>query len=109
MIWFILIPVVFMFVVGSVFSYRADLRCSRWFMPVYIAASVGCAVCWVWAVRALDDQKRIYFLSLVWDLLMVVCYYLLPLVLFDFKFNKWTWFGVGLMLVGLAVVKIKGN
>lgn len=106
--WLVLIPVVFMFLVGSVFSYRPGLRASPWFGPVYMVVSVGCALCWVWACRQFDDQRRIYFLSLVWDSLMVACYYLLPLLAFEMRFNRWVWFGVVLMVAGLVVVKVNG-
>lgn len=108
MTWIILLPVCLLFVVGSVFSYRADLRASGWFLPVYLAVSVGCALCWVVAARSLNDGRSILFFSLVWDVLMVACYYLLPLALFDFRFNRWAWAGFALMLAGLVLVKVAG-
>ena len=108
MVWFLLLPVAALFVLGSVFSYRADLRALSWFVPVYVGAALLCALVWVWCVRSLNDNHQIFVLSLVWDLLMVLCYYLLPLALFEVKFDRCSWAGFGLMLAGMALIKVRG-
>lgn len=106
--WLVLIPYALLLALGSLFSYRQELKDSRWFLPVYVGASISCSLLWVWSVRTLGDVNRVYFLSLCIDLLMILAYYVLPLALVELRFNRWTCLGVGMMVLGLAVVKIKG-
>ncbi len=107
--WLILIPAFVCFAIGAGISYTDSIRKSQWFIPAYFSVGFVGMVCWVWACRLIDDKQKLYLFSLAWDFLMVVCYYALPLLIFEFKFNKGVIIGMLIMLVGLVIVKVYGN
>lgn len=104
-----LIPAFVAFLVGSVFSYSDSLRNSRAYMPVFVTAILATGFCWVAATRMADDKNKIYVFSLAWDFVMIVAYYFIPLIVFEFKFNLGVIAGMLLMLVGMVLVKVYGN
>lgn len=107
--WLVLIPATILFIVGAFFTYRDDLRNGQWYIPVIIIDSILACILWIWAARLLDDKNKIFLLSLLWDLSMVTCYYLLPLLILDFKMTRAFYIGSALILSGLFVIKTFGG
>lgn len=103
--WYILPLAFLVFLAGSVMSFSDSFRRSAWFIPGFTTANLAIGFLWVWAARLLDDKAKIYVYSLYWDSLMVLCYYLLPLLVMGIKLNTQTLCGIFLTVTGLVVIK----
>lgn len=106
--WYLLAPAFATFLVGSLMSYADGFRRGPWYMPSFIGLGVLSSALWVLASKRIDDRDRIYVYSLVWDLLMVSAYYVAPALVFRVELSRGVWGGVGLMVVGMILVKIYG-
>lgn len=103
--WYLLLPAFLVFLVGSAMSFSDTFRRSTWFIPGFTTANLAIGFLWIWAARLLDDKAKIYVFSLYWDSLMVLCYYILPLLAMGIKLNSQTVFGIVLTVIGLIVIK----
>ena len=66
--------------VGSYYTY-SDLRHSTSYLYVFIVCSLLNSYIWVSSSRKINDDGLMIFYSLIWDLLMVLVYYVVPLLL----------------------------
>jgi hypothetical protein len=78
--WLFLAPTFLVFCIASFCTYTKSLRDSSWYFPITAACSLVCAWLWVQCSRKLDDTNSIIMMSLIWDVLMVVAYYIGPMV-----------------------------
>jgi hypothetical protein len=85
MTWLFLIPA---FAVGSLFTYNKALRESPYYFPAFFACGMVVSGVWVLASRRFQSDEKIMFFSLVWDVLMLLCYYVAPLL---FKGESLSW------------------
>lgn len=94
-----------MFCIGSYCSYTPAIR-SHWsYIPITIAISIIGGSLWAWTVRRCPSNKEVLFWSLVWDFLMVVAYYALPLAFgaANIPFNAYI--AAGFVIFGLIWFK----
>lgn len=94
-----------MFILSSVFTYTKSLKESVWFLIVMIATSLLGSYCWVVASRRLDTLADQLWYSIVWDILMMVAYYVLPLFFLEHKMNWQSWAAIGMIVVGIVWFK----
>lgn len=92
--WLLLIPGFAVFCLGSFYPYSREWREHWSYMPVFIALMVIGGFIWVIASRVLgkgeDHVKQIMLFSLMWDVIMIVAYYALPLILKGERFTDST-------------------
>jgi uncharacterized membrane protein len=105
MAWWLLIPAFIAFIIGAYFSYNDEQRRSPWFYPVYLSVSVACSLIWIVSAKCLDNKRHILVYSVFWDSLLMVAYYLLPLLFFGVKVNTGMLVGIALVLIGIMLVK----
>lgn len=102
MIWLLLIPIALVLCLGSWLSYAH--KTAGWYVPVFVAIQVALGLLWCWASRTLD-ARTLYSFGLVWDVLTVAAYSVLPLVLCGVRLSPVAWCGFGLVLIGAVVCK----
>lgn len=101
-----LLPAAFLVMgVGAVLSYQETLKARWWFTPAVL--SVGLVNCWLWAVAAkwTADRRDLYSVAMVWDVLALAAYNVLPLLVLGVRLTPAAWVGFGLVCVGVALVK----
>ena len=64
-------------------------------------------ILWFLSAKIIGNHKEIYLYSLLWDFVVIGVYFILPIILFDIKLNKFGIFGLILMLVGILLVKFE--
>lgn len=103
----ILFYIFLMFVVSAVFTYTKSLKDSWMFLVMMIVTSLMGSYMWVIASRRLNTISELVWFSLVWDLLMVAAYYIIPLLFFDHKMTWQSWAAIGLIVTGIVWFKIQ--
>ena len=99
-IW-ILFYVFLMFVAGAVCTYTKSLKEHWSFWWVMIGTAILGSIAWVIASRRLTTTAETVWFSLVWDLLMIVAYYLIPLLFYEHRMNWQSWCAVGVIIAGI--------
>jgi ABC-type multidrug transport system permease subunit len=106
--WLALAPVFALCVIGSALCYTDTLRRSAWYIPAMAFLGAACAMLFAWATKTLDTKERAYVFSLWYDTLMMLAYYLLPLVIFGAKVSPGVMAGAAFVAFGLLIVKVYG-
>ena len=90
-----------------VISYHPKCQENSW-----LAYSLGVFVAlfsvniWVWLVRGIKDPNNILVLNCVWDIGITVLVLLLPVVLYDIKFETKTLIGCIIAVIGIIIAKV---
>lgn len=104
-----LLTVVFaLCVIGAWMSYT-EFKHTNWYLPLIALLGAVCAVIFGWAARVLNNNSKLYVFSLTYDSVMLIAYYLLPLLVFKTKLSTPTMIGAVLILVGFVTIKIFGD
>lgn len=101
----ILFYVFLMFAATAVCTYTKSLRDSWIFLAIMISTALAGSWLWVIASRRLDKMSDLLWFSLVWDLLMVAAYYLIPLFFYEHKMTWQSWAAIGLISAGIIWFK----
>jgi uncharacterized membrane protein (DUF485 family) len=70
--------------------------------------AAGCGLFFGYAAKLLDTKAGVYLFSLYYDSIMMVAYYVLPLLVFSTKVTPGVMVGAALVAAGLIVAKIFG-
>ncbi len=105
--WLGLLLVGLVYTIGAYLSYGDEFRQKWWFIPVCTVLGTISGTMWFIMVKLIDDKQRIYVYSLMWDMVMMSIYYLFPLLFLGVKLDKWSIFGLCLMICGLTIIKVR--
>ena len=105
--WLWLLIVGLIYVICAYLTYKEEWREEPWYLPVCFFFGATLVVIWYLVIKYIGDKDRIYFYSLCWDAVMVGVYYFLPILVFGVKLDRYGILGLGLMTVGLVLLKIK--
>lgn len=96
------------YVISCTLGFQEEFRRnSPWFIPINMLIGIGVSTIWYLNIRHLDDKDRIYFYGIVWDMGIVLTYYIIPLIFFDVRLSKLGLLGIGLMIAGMLLLKVK--
>lgn len=108
--WLLLIPGLALFCLGSFYSYSKEWREHWSYMPVFVVTSILGGILWVIASQSLgkseDHIKQLMLFSLLWDALMIVAYYALPLFLKGEGFGWQVYAAATMFCVGILWFKL---
>jgi hypothetical protein len=103
--YWLLVPVSAMCVFGAWATYTKWAKDSYWYTPSMIALSALCGLCFAVAVKRFGDAAaKVYVFSLSYDTVMMVAYYLLPLVAFGTRVTAGVMLGAAMVAAGLLIV-----
>lgn len=88
-------------------SYEKWAQDKWWYLPVALFFGGMNMMLWFIATRIISNLKTIYIYSLIWDLIVVSVYFLLPIIAFQIKLNKFGIIGLMLMVIGFLLVKFE--
>jgi drug/metabolite transporter (DMT)-like permease len=88
-------------------TYKESNRNSSWFIPALLAIGTVVNLVWAGMARYLDNKQKIYIFSLLWDTVMVLVWYFIPILFFGVKIDRWILLGVLLMVLGLSIIKVR--
>lgn len=104
--YWLLLPVFAVNAIGSYVTYDDSIRDSKAYSPIMTV--LGGAFCALFAYGASisETREKVFIFSLLADLVMAVCYYLLPLLIFAVRPSLGVLAGTGLIAIGLIVLKL---
>lgn len=88
-------------------SYNDKMRDEWYYVPLCIFMGTIVSTIWFITCRYLDDKQRIYVYSLFWDLMMGGVYYFMPLLFFGVRIDRWSLFGLFMVVAGLTIIKVR--
>jgi multidrug transporter EmrE-like cation transporter len=106
-------PWIFLFLICCIhstccyLSYEKWAQDKWWYLPVGMLTGCISNILWFLSAKIIGNHKEIYLYSLLWDFVVIGVYFVLPIILFDIKLNKFGIFGLILMLVGILLVKFE--
>ena len=96
-----------LYVFAAYMSYSEGMRREWWYVPLAVFVGTIASTIWFWTVRYIDDKDRIYVYTMFWDFVLCAVYFVVPLLWFGVKLDRWQLCGLLLMIIGLAVIKLR--
>lgn len=86
--------------------YSLNYRNSNIVIYVAIIDSIISNIAWIYLVRMGVDNYKIFWYSIIWELVMIVPYYLVPIFFFGLAFNIIQLIGLVSIVVGVSLLKL---
>lgn len=99
------LSVFFVLCCGSYISYTKEVKDSVYGLPLFLLVSICYTMLWYFGCRKLAEVKDILLLSLICDILMVLAYYIGPMLIAGRNLNWQIWVSGIVTLAGLAWLK----
>lgn len=104
--WLALLGACLLLAVQCWVSFDPAWRRSSWLYPVIVASSAGTSALWAMAARWLDDNERIYVLSIFWETAVILIWFFLPVLTFHVTMPTWSIAVVTVLAVGLILLQV---
>ena len=91
--------------IGAFSTYSKELKASYWGLPVFLLVSNISSYLWYYAATKTKDSKEMMFVSLVWDVIMVILYYIFPMMYSLDKLNWQVPIASSMVIIGLFWLK----
>lgn len=95
------------FTLGCWLSYDEEIKKSIWYFPLGIGLGIITSFFWYYICIIITEKNRLYVYSLIWEVVMVLIYYGMPILFFNVKLEKTTLLGAFLIISGIFVLKTK--
>lgn len=105
--WMFLGLAALVYVAGCWLTYNNDLKPYWWYIPLGVALGGVINAIWFWAAKTFTDKDKMYVFGLTWDGMLMGIYYLMPLILFGTKLDRWGWLGLILIVAGAMILKVR--
>lgn len=90
---------------SAILSFSKSFSESNFFIPTTLILGLCSTTLWICLVRTINNPQKLFWWSLAWDLLMLLAFYLLPILIGSVKLNSSISFGLILILLGIMLVK----
>lgn len=90
---------------GSYCTYSKKINDSGWFLQLFILCGICYSITWWYGCSKLPNVKDKFFLSMAVDVLMIVAYYIIPMLLNSKHFNVSSIFFSLITLIGILGFK----
>ena len=103
---FIYISVLIVNIFYACTSYSPIYRNNNAIIYAAILNSIISNVAWVLLVKIGVDNHRIFWYSVLWELVMIVPYYIVPLFFFGLNLSIVQLFGLAAIIIGTALLRL---
>ena len=104
--WFTFIGALLFYLAGAFIAYDTAIKASPWFLPVGITIGIGSNLIWLYVTKLTLDNKQLFLYGLIWDVMMMAAYIVIPLTLFDVVLDWKQIVGTILVVAGLILTKL---
>lgn len=87
-------------------SYSAVLKSSSWYYPIGLVSALITNYTWLWISKVESNPSKLLVKGLYWDAMITLVYLILPLYFFHAKLNTTQSVGLGLIVMGLTLIKL---
>jgi len=104
--WFILFLFGVIYSIYAYISYSPSLdKNSPNYCSYFIILGLFHSFLWYLSVVTNENKEKLFVFILIWDLIYMAVFYLVPILFFDVKFNITGIIGLFVMIVGLFIMK----
>ena len=107
--WFTLALAGLMYSYCAYLSYNDVMRNTWYYVPLCVFMGTVLSMVWFGMCWYLDDKHKIYVYSLCWDVVMAGVYYIFPVLFLGVKLDRWSLCGLFLILLGVAIIKLRAS
>lgn len=93
------------YVAAVTMMYVGSIKSQPWYIPLNMTIGLIASFLWAWVVKHSPDKGDLYVKALVWDVMLIGVYSILPL-LFGVKLTGNIAIGATLIVAGLIVMKL---
>jgi multidrug transporter EmrE-like cation transporter len=90
----------------SVLSFYQPIKSSNWYYFISVPLLIGFTFGWLFIAKNIPMKEEVYRLGAIWDSAIVLTWYLGSIWLFGLKFTPLTWIGIGVMVLGVVIIKV---
>lgn len=87
-------------------TYHSQFKASSWFFPVGLIGAIAANAIWLSIAKAELNTSQLMIKGLVWDAILMACYAITPVLIFDARFSNTQIVGIVLTLIGLFITKL---
>ena len=105
--------ILFQFVLGFLIyatyayvSYTPAMKTSNWYFPAGLTLALFANAVWLWIAKSEFNPSQLLIKGLFWDVIVTVVTIGAPLLMFGAKLTTLQLTGLGLLIVGLILVKV---
>lgn len=95
-----------LYCVSVAFSYSNWFKNSPWFIPIGLIISIAINYLWLYICKNTIDKHILYLRGIYWDGMIVGCYTIIPVLLFEVRFKATTAIGLALVIIGMIITKL---
>lgn len=106
MVWLLLLPAFSTHCVCAYLTYTKTMRESALYIPVSMSMTLLSTLIFTAAARQLQDAQEIMFFSFVWDILMLLAFYGVPMLLHKEGIGTQSYMAATIIVFGLIWFKI---
>ena len=89
--------------------YSKQIDDKIWYMPLALFVAFLNNIIWFYSFKIIEGRKDAYIFSALQSVVLTTIYFLLPIVLFDLKLNKFEILGIMLIIAGISFIKFCQN
>jgi hypothetical protein len=93
------------YTMSALVSYNSRLKETLLYLPIGVGISVIANLIWFSIAKNTPDKSDTYIYSLAWDIMIVLCYAVTPVVFEGLKLSAFNILGLLLILTGFIMVK----
>jgi len=104
--WMLFSAASLFYLLGAYIAYDVAIKASPWFLPAGIAVGIVSNLIWLYVTKITTDNKDLFLYGLVWDVMMMAAYIIVPMLLFDVRLDWKQTVGTILVVLGLILTKL---
>lgn len=85
--------------------YTPAIKTHQYYIPGSMLFALAASFLWPWVTQNTESQEELYLRGIIWDAMLIGCYSLIP-IFFGVRLTPMAMFGVVLVLVGIATMKL---
>jgi drug/metabolite transporter (DMT)-like permease len=96
----------FFYLIVMLITFYEPMRKTSWFLPISICCNLFSSMCYFLLIKKLNNKEDILINGIYWDFMLIFIGYLIPLFIFQFKFNTNQIIGLTLVVIGILIIKL---
>lgn len=105
MIAFYYIVGLVIYTLSAMMSYSNKAQSAKWYFPVGVGMAMLANFLWL-HIAKISVGHETFVRGLVWDSMIVMCYVLVPIILYGIRLTGFTALGAALIVAGMFLTKI---
>lgn len=104
--WYTFIAASLFYLFGAYIAYDVAIKASPWFLPLGVVVGIVSNLIWLYVTKITTDNKELFLYGLIWDVMMMAAYIIVPLLLFNVRLDWKQSLGTILVIIGLILTKL---